>query len=97
MKIIQLALVMICGSAFGLCDPDVVYVSDGNSGYINTIDNTNYKLYDYGKSDCPKSREISEQLISLPLHLGMDEEKVERVCKTIFSFFKRSLLQALSS
>ena len=41
MKKILLALVIMCVSI--RCNPDIVRVSDNNSGYINTIDNTNYE------------------------------------------------------
>jgi len=56
---------------------------------VHYIDNTNYKMYNYAKDDCPKSRKYSNELLSLPLHLNMDEKKVGRVCDTIFSFLER--------
>ena len=46
-------------------------------------------MYSYGIENCPRSRKYSNELLSLPLHLKIDENKVDRVCDAIFSFLER--------
>lgn len=50
---------------------------------VHYRDNTNYKMYEYGKNDCPHSNNISEKLISLPLHLNLLEEDVNYVIEQV--------------
>ena len=54
---------------------------------VHYRDNTNYKMYKYAYGTCPYSHNISEKLISLPLHMKLTDEDVEYVIeKTIQSY-----------
>lgn len=54
---------------------------------VHYRDNTNYKMYKYAYGTCPNSHNISEKLISLPLHMKLTDEDVEYVIeKTIQSY-----------
>lgn len=49
--------------------------------------NTDYSIYEYGKGTCPNAELLASEIISLPLHLRLADEDVERVCSEIISFF----------
>ena len=46
---------------------------------VHYWDNTNYPMYAYAKGTCPRAEEISKSVISLPLHLHIDTEAVQKV------------------
>ena len=57
-------------------------------GYLNTQeiypgvhyrDNTKYSVYKEQYGNCPNSLILSEQVISLPLHMSLSDEDVQRV------------------
>ncbi len=48
--------------------------------------NTDYPMYSYGKGTCPHAERASSRLISLPLHLLMGRQDVERVTTSIKDF-----------
>jgi dTDP-4-amino-4,6-dideoxygalactose transaminase len=52
---------------------------------VHYRDNTNYKMYEYGKSSCPYSNNISEKLISLPLHINLSDNDVNYVIEQIIN------------
>lgn len=46
--------------------------------------NTDYQLYEkYNNQNCPVAVELSEKILSLPLHLGVTELQAEQVCNLI--------------
>lgn len=57
--------------------------SNGVYPGVHYRDNTNYKIYDYAKNDCPNSKNISEKLISLPLHLNLTDDDVNYVIEQV--------------
>tara|TARA_B100000029_G_C17557188_1_gene952028 strand:- start:820 stop:2040 length:1221 start_codon:yes stop_codon:yes gene_type:complete len=46
---------------------------------VHYVDNTTYPMYSSSEGKCRKAREYSDQLISLPLHLGLSEKDISRV------------------
>lgn len=45
--------------------------------------NTVYRMYAAGEGTCPRAHRASERLISLPLHLRMDQPEVEHVARAL--------------
>ncbi|MGR5989286.1 DegT/DnrJ/EryC1/StrS family aminotransferase [Bacillus paranthracis] len=46
---------------------------------VHYRDNTQYSMYVYGQNTCPHAHKISEQVISLPLHLYLSQKRY-RLC-----------------
>lgn len=45
--------------------------------------NTDYPMYDYGRGTCPNAEQASRELISLPLHLRLHPDDVDRVVEVL--------------
>lgn len=58
---------------------------------VHYRDNTNYKMYNHGLNTCPNSHVISEQLISLPLHMYLTNEDVEYVIEKVIESHNKYL------
>lgn len=52
--------------------------------------NTEYKMYNYGLSTCPKAEQAAREVISLPLHLQLTDEDVVRVAQSVIEFFDKN-------
>ena len=63
--------------------------SNGIYPGVHYRDNTNYKMYEYGKVGCPYSNNISEKLISLPLHLNLTDDDVDYVIENVITINKQ--------
>ena len=50
---------------------------------VHYIDNTTYKMYNYAYGTCPNTHKLSNQLLTLPIHLDLVEEDIKRICKVI--------------
>ncbi len=50
--------------------------------------NTEYRMYDYAKGTCPYADYVSAHTISLPMHLNLTFEDVQRICDEIEAFIK---------
>jgi len=50
---------------------------------VHYLDNTEYPMYHYAKGTCLMAAKASAEIISLPLHLKMGKEEVERVAEVI--------------
>jgi len=46
---------------------------------VHYRDNTEYQMYNYAKGTCSKSNQLSEEILSLPLHLNLKEEDINYV------------------
>ncbi len=57
-------------------------------GGVHYRDNTEYSMYTYAKGTCPKAHEMSEHLITLPLHMWLTNEEVEQIIKVVNDFVK---------
>jgi dTDP-4-amino-4,6-dideoxygalactose transaminase len=56
---------------------------------VHYRNNIHYKMYHYGKSSCPRSLEANEQVISLPMHLRLTYQDVQRVCEALVEIVNR--------
>jgi dTDP-4-amino-4,6-dideoxygalactose transaminase len=56
---------------------------------VHYTDNTEYKPYEQSSDLCPKAREASNEIISLPMHMAISKNDVELV--------SRSLVQIVST
>lgn len=50
---------------------------------VHYRDNTLYRMYRHGEGTCPRARRESERIVSLPLHLRLDEADVDRVAAAL--------------
>ena len=57
-------------------------------GGVHYRDNTEYSMYTYAQGTCPKAHEMSEHLITLPLHMWLTNEEVEQIIKVVNDFVK---------
>jgi dTDP-4-amino-4,6-dideoxygalactose transaminase len=56
---------------------------------VHYKDNRNYRMYERPGADQSSTRKLSEQLVSLPLHLRLSYADVQRVVSSIFAFYAR--------
>lgn len=56
---------------------------------VHYRDNTTYRMYRDGYGKCPRSREASEKIISLPLHLRLTDKEVQRVSEALKEIVNR--------
>jgi dTDP-4-amino-4,6-dideoxygalactose transaminase len=57
-------------------------------GGVHYRDNTEYSMYTYAKGTCPKAKEKSDHLITLPLHMWLSNEEVEKIIQVVNDFVK---------
>ncbi|MBQ9530737.1 MAG: DegT/DnrJ/EryC1/StrS family aminotransferase [Eubacterium sp.] len=50
---------------------------------VHYRDNTEYSMYKYANGTCPKAHEISQHLITMPLHMWLTDEDVELIIKEV--------------
>ena len=50
---------------------------------VHYRDNTEYRMYSYAKNTCPYAKYVSDNVLSLPLHLDIQEEDAKRIAKII--------------
>lgn len=50
---------------------------------VHYRDNTEYSMYTYAKGTCPKAHEVSEHIITLPLHMWLTDEDVELIISEV--------------
>lgn len=53
---------------------------------VHYIDNTMYRMYSEADGTCPKARDISDHVISLPMHLHLTHADVKQICAQVISF-----------
>jgi dTDP-4-amino-4,6-dideoxygalactose transaminase len=56
---------------------------------VHYIDNTEYRMYAYGKRTCPNARYASDHIISLPMHLRLSYEDVQYIIKHVLFFIAK--------
>lgn len=57
--------------------------ADGIYPGVHYIDNTHYRMYRQALNTCPVAHKLSDQLLTLPLHLGMSDGDAIRVSNSI--------------
>jgi dTDP-4-amino-4,6-dideoxygalactose transaminase len=50
---------------------------------VHYRDNTEYSVYAFGRETCPNAHEISQHLITLPLHMWLTDEDVELIIESV--------------
>ena len=55
---------------------------------VHYRDNTEYSIYSYGQGTCPKAHEISQHLITMPLHMWLTDDEVKEIIKGVNEFVK---------
>lgn len=53
---------------------------------VHYRDNTEYRMYSSGKGQCPNSHKASQEILSLPMHMGISRSDVELVAKLILQY-----------
>jgi dTDP-4-amino-4,6-dideoxygalactose transaminase len=56
---------------------------------VHYRDNTSYPMYRYAHGTCPRAHEISGKLLSLPLHLRMTKDDVDKVSEFAIKLSKK--------
>lgn len=55
---------------------------------VHYRDNTEYKVFAFGQGTCPKAHELSQHLITMPLHMWLTDEDVKMIIKYVNEFVK---------
>jgi dTDP-4-amino-4,6-dideoxygalactose transaminase len=50
---------------------------------VHYRDNTEYQMYRYANGSCPHAQEVSRRILSLPLHLRLTRQDVDRVSELV--------------
>lgn len=66
---------------------DFLSKNDINCG-VHYRDNTEYSIYKYGKGTCPIAHEVSQHLITMPLHMWLTNEDVEKIIQKVNEFVR---------
>lgn len=53
---------------------------------VHYANNINYRMYDYAEGTCPYADYVSEHTISLPMHLYLSYEDVQKICDEVIEF-----------
>lgn len=56
---------------------------------VHYVDNTEYRMYAYADGTCPNARYISEHVISLPMHLRLTYDDVQRIISKVIDFVQQ--------
>ncbi|WP_337911729.1 DegT/DnrJ/EryC1/StrS family aminotransferase [Vibrio cholerae] len=54
---------------------------------VHYTDNSEYKMYEKS-GRCPRALKASNEIISLPMHMGITKEDVESICKLVIQYSK---------
>lgn len=57
-------------------------------GGVHYRDNTEFSMYRYAQGTCPHAHQISQHLITMPLHLYLSNQDVERIASIVNDFVK---------
>ncbi|MBD9427217.1 DegT/DnrJ/EryC1/StrS family aminotransferase [Pseudomonas sp. PDM15] len=55
---------------------------------VHYRDNTEYRMYSYGAGTCPRAALASQEIMSLPMHLGLSRQDVDTVCELLIRYAK---------
>lgn len=53
---------------------------------VHYVDNTSYRMYAYAKGTCPRATYFSDHVISLPIHLRLSYEDIQKVIFEVIKF-----------
>ena len=55
---------------------------------VHYRDNTEYKVFAFGQGTCPRAHEVSQHLITMPLHMWLTDEDVKMIIDNVNKFVK---------
>lgn len=55
-------------------------------GGVHYRDNTEFSMYRYAQGTCPKAHEITQHIITMPLHMYLTDEDVARIIRIVNDF-----------
>lgn len=55
---------------------------------VHYRDNTEYSVYSYAAGTCKRAHEISQHLITMPLHMWLTDDEVEMIIRKVNEFIK---------
>jgi dTDP-4-amino-4,6-dideoxygalactose transaminase len=55
---------------------------------VHYRDNTEYRMYSYGKGTCPESLLASAEILSLPMHMGLTKSDVKKITHVLIEHSK---------
>lgn len=55
-------------------------------GGVHYRDNTEYSMYKYANGTCPHAHEVSQHLITLPLHMWLTDDDVQKIIKVVSDY-----------
>ena len=53
---------------------------------VHYIDNTQYRMYAYAHGTCPNAHYVSDHILSLPLHMRLTYEDVQKIIDTVVAY-----------
>ena len=53
---------------------------------VHYRDNTEYRMYASGKGNCPNAHAASNEILSLPMHMGVSRKDVDRIAELIVRY-----------
>ena len=53
---------------------------------VHYANNINYRMYEYAAGTCPYADYVSEHTISLPMHLYLSYDDVQKICDEVIKF-----------
>ena len=57
-------------------------------GGVHYRDNTEFSMYRYAQGTCPRAHEVTQHIITMPLHMYLTDEDVERIASIVNNFVK---------
>jgi len=57
-------------------------------GGVHYRDNTEFSMYRYAQGSCPRAHEVTQHLITMPLHLWLSEQDVQRIAEIVVKYVK---------
>ncbi|MBE5745529.1 MAG: DegT/DnrJ/EryC1/StrS family aminotransferase [Clostridiales bacterium] len=57
-------------------------------GGVHYRDNTEYSMYRYANGTCPYAHEVSQKIITLPLHMWLTEADVQKIISVVNGFLQ---------
>lgn len=58
-------------------------------GGVHYRDNTEYRMYLYANGTCPKAHEVSQHIITLPLHMWLTDEEIDNIICVVKTYLAK--------
>lgn len=56
---------------------------------VHYRDNSEYRLYSDQAGKCPKAHDLSQRILTLPLHLNLNEDDVQRIAEEVVAYISK--------